>query len=401
MSVDVVECFLSLSRSLDFTYNGLMSHHYRTTLIAMEIGKAIGLPDDKIIDLFQAAIIHDIGVISWQEKIELTQFEIKSPWQHCLNGYEILKDNPSLGYLADVILCHHDRWSGENPSGLIKNDIPLDSRIIHLADRIDILISNKLNILEQRDMIVHQVYQASGEVFDPDLTAVFQSLAVRDSFWFNIALPWSQECLNEMLPYCRTRVDLKYLLDIAKLFAQVVDAKSHFTYRHSRGVAMTARLMGEELHMPDEDCSLLEVAGLLHDLGKLAIPGELLEKPARLTTSEYNLIKQHAYYTYWLLKPLTRRFALAEWAAYHHERPNGQGYPFAKTGAELDDKSRLIAAADIFTALREERPYRTNMNWNQISRIMNQLATHNDLDKDSTILILDNQKKLDQQWAQI
>ncbi|MEN6460675.1 MAG: HD domain-containing phosphohydrolase [Syntrophomonas sp.] len=399
--MNIIECFLSLSRSLDFSYRGLMRHHHRTTLIAAEIGKTIGLPSDQFLELFQASIIHDIGVITWQEKIGLTQFEVDSPWKHCQRGYEILRENSSLGHLAAIILSHHDRWAGINPSGLIKDQIPWASRIIHLADRVDILINDGLHILDQRNVIFDKISKFSGEIFDPNLVAAFRKLTVRDSFWFDIASPWSQECLNLLVPQYCTPIDIKYLLDVAHLFAQVVDAKSHFTYRHSRGVAAAARLMGEQLGMSEEDCTLLETAGLLHDLGKLAVPAELLEKPGKLTASEYNLVKQHAYYTYWLLKPLTQAFPLAKWAAYHHEKPNGRGYPFGKTNDELDLKSRLIAAADIFTALREDRPYRGSMNWNQIANIMNELTLDENLDKDCVSIILDNKRLLDDKWLEL
>lgn len=399
--MNIVECFLSLSRSLDFSNNGLMHHHNQTALIAAEIGKAAGLHNEDMLELFQASVIHDIGVISWQEKERLTQFDINSPWDHCKRGYRILQDNASLHNLAAIILSHHDRWNGNNPSGLRKSSIPLAGRIIHLADRVDILIDESYNILNQRDAILNKISISSGSDFDPDIFAIFQEVAVRDSFWFDVTSPWSQECLDILLPLHSLEVDIKYLMDVAGLFARVVDAKSPFTYRHSRGVAAAARLIGENMGLPEEDCSLLEIAGLLHDLGKLAIPNEVLEKPGRLTAQEYNIMKQHAYYTYWLLKPITRVYPLAEWAAYHHETPDGRGYPFGKTGDELDSKSRIITTADIFTALREERPYRKCMGWDQIAKIVSEMVKKRNLDKESVSIILDNKKRWDDQWAQL
>jgi len=399
--MNINECFLSLSRSLDFTRKGLMRHHQRTALIAAKLGKAAGMCDEELLELFQAAIIHDIGITSWHEKEGLATFEIDAPWQHCRRGYELLYLNASLHPLAKIILSHHDRWSGVNPSGLNKHEIPLASRIIHLADRVDISVGRKRDILDQSSTIMEKIRKRSRVFFDPDLVAILEELIRKDSFWLDLTSQWEKESLDTMVPIYSIPVETDYLLDIARLFAQVVDAKSPFTYRHSKGVAMIAKFLGQQSGLSPDECAWLEIAGLLHDLGKLSVPNEILEKPDKLTVSEYNTMKQHTYYTYWLLKPVTNAFPLAEWAAYHHERPNGRGYPFGKTGEELDQKARVITIADIVVALREERPYRSNMGWDQITKVMNELVKVGALDKDGVTAILDNQGTIDRKWAEL
>ncbi|MDD4801461.1 MAG: HD domain-containing protein [Syntrophomonas sp.] len=397
--MNINECFLSLSRSLDFSRHGLMRHHHRTALIAVKIGRAAGLPEDEIFELFQASVIHDIGIISWQEKTELGTFEIDAPWQHCRRGYELMCHNVSLQHLAPIILSHHDRWSGGNPSGLAQDHIPLASRIIHLADRIEILLVKTPSILDQRGLIMKRLRGFGGVYFDPALITILEEMAYNDSFWLDIISPWEKECLDLIVPPYRMQMETDYLLDIANLFAQVVDAKSSFTYRHSKGVAAIAKFLGKQIGLDEKNCELLEIVGLLHDLGKLSVPNEILEKPGQLTPSEYNLMKQHAYYTYWLLKPVTQTFPLAEWASFHHERPNGRGYPFGRKGEELEPNARIITIADIVVALREERPYRSNMSWEQITKIMNNLTVVEGLDKDLVSSILDNKKALDYIWS--
>ena len=397
--MNINECFLNLSRSLDFSRQGLMRHHQRTALIAAKIGKAAGLQEEELFELFQAAIIHDIGITSWQEKAGLGTFEIDAPWQHCRRGYELMQRNSSLNHLAGIILSHHDHWSGANPSGLVKHHIPLASRIIHLADRVEILVGRNANVLDQSSIIMEKIQRFRGGLFDPDLITILEEIVKRDSFWFDLISPWEKECLDTIVPLRRIPIETDYLLDIARLFAQVVDAKSSFTYRHSQGVAMIAKYMGGQIGLPEEECALLEIAGLLHDIGKLSVPTELLEKPGKLTVSEYNIMKQHAYYTYWLLKPVTQTFPLAEWAAYHHERPNGRGYPFGKSDEELEPNARIITIADIVVALREERPYRSSLGWDQIAIIMNKLMAVEGLDKEGVSIILDNQRELGQKWS--
>jgi len=385
-----VGAFLSLSRSLDFSYQGLMRHHRRTALLTAKLGMAAGLERAELLQLMQTALIHDIGVISWQEKLQLLYLEVESPWEHCQRGEKLLRDNRSFGHLAGIIATHHDRWSGNNPSGLKGNSIPLHSRIIHLADRLDVMIADDGNILDQKQHIMQTLNNLKGDYFDPDLVDLLNDLARYDGFWFDLASPWEAYLLETIAPDSHVPMQLERLADIARLFARVVDAKSPFTYRHSRGVAWLASFIAQQAGMSSEEVQQLEIAGLLHDLGKLSVASEILEKPGHLNPSEFNAIKQHPYYTYWLLKPLTQTFPLAEWAAYHHERSDGSGYPFGKRGSELTLQSRIVIVADIFMALYEDRPYRPGMSWEQIAAEFDKMIRERELDSHLVSSLLDN-----------
>lgn len=397
----IVECFLSLSRSLDFSHQGLMHHHRRTALIAAKLGRAIGMDSGELLALMQAALIHDIGVITWQEKLELFDLDIKSPWEHCLRGEKLLRANRSLQHLAGVIASHHDRWSGNNPSGIKGAHIPLHSRIIHLADRMDILINDEINILEQKAWIMKTLHGLRGIIFDPDLMDTLDDLAMHDELWFDLVSPWEAYILRSMAPVSHIPLQLEFLSDIAQLFAQVVDAQSPFTNQHSQGVALLSRFVGEQLGLSPEELEQLEIAGLLHDLGKLSVPTEILEKPGRLSATEFNIIKQHPYYTYWLLKPVTQVFPLADWAAFHHERPNGNGYPFGKCDVELDLQSRIVTVADIFAALHEDRPYRPSMSWDKIASTLKNLVQQGELNNYLVASLLDNRSLVNQVWESL
>jgi len=126
-----------------------------------------------------------------------------------------------------------------------------------------------------------------------------------------------------------------------------------------------------------------------------------LQKKGRLTVAEYDIVKQHPYYTYWLLKPAAEDLPLAEWAAFHHERLDGSGYPFGKTGAEIPLGSRIMAVADIFTALREDRPYRSSMSWFRIERILEQKVKSGTVDEELVDIVFTNRSRLDAGWQQI
>ncbi|HHY92052.1 MAG TPA: HD domain-containing protein [Firmicutes bacterium] len=385
--MNLVRLLLSLSRSLDFTHAGLLNHHQHVTLLALELGAAAGLNPEDLLQLFKAAIIHDAGAVTFREKLALAQFDVESPADHCRRGAEFAAGVHILGAAPAIVLSHHDRWVGGNPSGLAGDRIPLAARIIHLVDRVDVLLRPAVPVLEQRENILAQIRAGAGSLFDPDLVALLGDLAVRESFWLDLASPWLEERLAELCTSsCPIAADSD-LLELAGLFARVVDAKSHFTYTHSRGVAAAARFLGGRAGLSPAQCDLLEVAGLLHDLGKVTVPEDILEKPGKLTPAEFNTIKQHTYYTYWLLTPLGFAQPVVEWAAYHHERLDGRGYPFHKAAPELDLGARIVAVADVYTALREDRPYRSGLPWSEIRPILEQQAASGALDPEIVDLL--------------
>jgi len=115
---------------------------------------------------------------------------------------------------------------------------------------------------------------------------------------------------------------------ISQLFRNIIDFRSHFTSTHSSGVAAASSLLARIFGLTDAEIGLIEVAGDLHDFGKLAIPNSILNKPGSLTKEEMSIMKCHTYYTYLVINSIGGLNQIAEWAAYHHERLDGSGYPF-------------------------------------------------------------------------
>ena len=401
VQVKLVRSLLNLSRSLDFSSKGLMCHHQRVAYIALSLGQEVGLQENNLFDLFKASIIHDAGALSWREKLVLERFDVQNPWNHCKQGSAFVADIPTFSSLAPVILSHHDAWAGNNYSGYKRDQIPLLSRIIHLADRVDVLLKEGVYVLEQRDKIMKRIQALSGQVFDPDLVALLTDLSRRESFWLDLNSPWLNERLESLIPTTQVNVETEDLLHLGKLFARVVDMRSPFTYRHSNGVSLVGRFLAESMGFSHEEVELIQVAGLLHDLGKLAIPEAIIEKRGPLTKAEMNLMKQHTYYTYWLLKPITLPFPIPEWAAFHHERLDGQGYPFHKSATDLDTPARLLAVADIYTALREERPYRSSLSEVEIKRILKAKVADGGLDQKIIEHLLASYYAINNLWAQL
>ena len=165
---------------------------------------------------------------------------------------------------------------------------------------------------------------------------------------------------------------------ICEAFAEVVDAKSHFTFRHSLGVAELARGIAENLHLPLERVRLVWRAALLHDLGKLSISNKILDKKAKLTDGMEGR-KGHPGFTRKILEQIGPFHEIAIVAGEHHEKLDGSGYPNRLRARDLSIESRIVAVADVYGALSEDRPYREGLSYGQILPILNFSWTANSI----------------------
>lgn len=393
VEVNYYRLLSSFSLAMDFYLSGVMYHHQRVAYIALCIGESLGLTDENLSHLFTAAILHDVGTSTWKEKATLRELDTKE-LDHCKKGYELLKNSKLFSAVADIILHHHDKWNGDNKNSFDHQNIPLASRIIYLADRIEILISNDRYILHQVEDITKIINANSGILFDPELVKIFNELAQVESFWLNITSGFLTEILFE---HCRTKdkiLVIEGICDVSELMAKLIDDKSPFTHRHSRGVAQVASEIGKIYGFDKTKCELIYTAGLLHDLGKLSVPEFILDKPSKLTKEEFEIIRKHTYYTYHIIKRIGGLDDIAEWAAYHHEKLDGTGYPFRIKNEGLSSCSRIVAVSDIFTALTEIRPYRDGLPESGVKKILLENVRKNAIDGEFVNLVIDNYSKL-------
>lgn len=392
--IQLYKLLSALSLAMDYNRRGLMRHHQRVALVSISLANEMGLSKEDILPLYCSAVVHDAGTSTFKEKESLEHFEVVDPWRHCSRGHALLSKARSLAPLSKVILYHHDRWDGRgNPSGLKGDSIPLPSRIIFLADRVDVLARRPGNILDYRNEIVRRITVEAGNMFDPELVDVFVNLSRKEHFWLDMTSQFIESHLARRMEVCPVVAGQEEITGISRVFADVIDGKSPFTYRHSLLVAEAATFLAARAGFDGEQQNKMYLAGLLHDLGKLSVPEEILEKPAALTEQEYNVIKQHTYITHQILDMIDGFEEINKWAAYHHEKLNGEGYPFHLRGDDLPAGSRIMAVADLFSALVENRPYRKGLPREKVQRIIAGMVQSGAIDKDIVQLLMDNYRE--------
>ncbi|MDD3680461.1 HD domain-containing phosphohydrolase [Mesotoga sp.] len=140
--------------------------------------------------------------------------------------------------------------------------------------------------------------------------------------------------------------------------SRIVEIRDPYTSGHQRKVGLLAASISRRMGLENRLCENIRISGLLHDIGKLWIPSEILSKPGRLNHIEFEMIKEHSRLGYEVLKEIEFDFPIADYVIQHHERLNGSGYPFGLKGEEILMPARIIAVADVVEAISSHRPYR-------------------------------------------
>ena len=395
----------ALSYALDLTEGEPPGHAVRTCMIGMRLAQEIGLGEAERTDLYYALLLKDAGcsansarmaalfavddrhakrsskrvdwsrsytaflwtlrtvapggswrsrasqLMSIRQETEITRSLMRA---RCDRGAEIARLLGLGAGTADAIRGLDEHWDGHGqPEGQHGDEIPLGGRILCLAQTVEIFHAQR-----GLDAALHVAERRSGGWFDPQLVAAIRRTRADAGFWGSLAAGR----LAAWEPRERRLVaDEAYLDRIADAFAGVVDAKSPWTYRHSDRTCVIAMSIAALLGCDDGLLGEMRRAALLHDVGKLAISNQILDKPARLTDEEYAVVRRHPLHTAAILERTPGFAGLAPLAGAHHERLDGSGYPHGLDGGALTVPMRILAVADVYEALPSARPYRSAM----------------------------------------
>lgn len=389
MKIDFNDLLGAFSDALDCverdTLGATSNHSKRVAYISILIGKQMNFCKRQLIDLAACALLHDNALTQYLH----TEFQagrdiladktLFDPKPHCIMGEDNLKNIPISNFEEGILKYHHENADGSGPFGRKSDETPLFAQIVHLADSIDVAWPFSEMNNERLGTLRSFVKNNVGILYSNECAEAFLSAysseehqAVREK---NI-----DDLLDSNLPRAVREYSAEEIKKFATLFAKIIDYKSNFTMHHSVGIAEKAEKMAKFYGYSDEMTAEMYFTGAVHDLGKLVISTDILEKPSQLTSAEYKNIQNHAYASYQILSKVDGLETITHWAALHHEKLNGKGYPFGKTAEQLDFNDRLMACLDIYQALRERRPYKEPMSHEKTLEILRDMSANGFID---------------------
>ncbi len=368
---DIVNCIFY---ALELINPSLARHHNQVAYITQRICETLGMNQGQTSHIALAAALHDIGAVSLEESIEDLRFETAYIHVHSIVGALFLERFDPLHSLAPLIRYHHSHWkTEERPSGE-QEKVPDGSFIIHLADRVAVMIDEIEDVLTQRQKVLDYVRKRRGTMFHPLYVDAFLETVGPEYFWLDIVSQSTEDVVARLFKGKMVELKEEAVLSWTRFLSRIVDFRSPLNAKHSSGVAATASALARLARFSEQECRMMLMAGYLHDLGKLSVPTAILEKNGPLNEHERSIIKAHTYYTYRILQRVKEFETINHWASFHHERLDGFGYPFRIPESSLPLGSQIMAVADVFTALHEDRTYRPGMDKKESLDLMYKMA---------------------------
>lgn len=331
-------------------------HGKRIALLSMAMGRYLGYNEKRIFGLASCALLHDNALTEYilsESKGMQKEINLKS---HCIIGEQNMAFFPFHVDVKNYILYHHECADGSGPFGLKEGEYPEEAGIIALTDQMDVKFHLSNNTAEKYDKIVKYLKENEGKKYTAPLVEAALNVMTPDLLE-QLEDEMISRQLEKNFPDIKDTITNKEIVNLAGIVAKIIDYKSNFTKEHTMQIANKAWYIANIYDYDEEMCAKIYLAAALHDFGKLFIPSHILEKPGKLTEEEFEIIKSHAKYTWECIHNIKGLEKIALWASDHHEKLNGQGYPFGKKEKDLDFVSRLLACLDIYQAVREKRPY--------------------------------------------
>lgn len=382
--VDMRQLALVIGRAVNFIGSDGEDHGFRTAYIAARLSKELGWPAARQDFIYLAGALHNCGLPAGADDIASGDGKSAEPdCGPCVRGYEYAKHLTLLRPFAATIRHYRTPWS------VLKTlPIPQPDRdaaaVVNLAAFTDRLIEGAGGAPDTAETVAAVLREEAGERFNRAHVEVLTQVMADPVFWRSLRGAELQNlCANlgKDRDFMR-EIGREEVRKLAVFLARLVDGKSPFTHEHSERVALICEELGAEMGFDRRGQQELHTAGLLHDLGYVDAPTAAVLKDGALNAEEYSIIKQHVTKTRPMLERCFPGTRFPEWAANHHERLDGGGYPHHLSSSEIDTGSRIVAIADIFQALGQPRPYRGRKSAEDVIRIMRAMVNDGQLDSE-------------------
>ncbi|AIY87332.1 MULTISPECIES: HD domain-containing phosphohydrolase [unclassified Thermotoga] len=380
-----LESFVKLFREMGvLEYKYFVKHSIQVANIAVEIADRLNLPFEKD-GVYLSSLLHDVGLIlktsianyelfvdmfgriSDMERIVLT---LDKHDHHSVISWMVVSQIPLCSDCSKSILYHHTPYQKINE----KDSIVTLSNCVKVADVISLKLlkytgSNKELDADSIDEIISSVQKDQGIIDEVKKAAVD---LLEDFTKHHLFLE------EEPLFHSEKMLSLEEYKQYARVLSALLDFRSPYTRNHSFAVARISELLTKDI-LGEADAALIFTATLLHDIGKIKTPLNILHKKGRLQANEMIIMKRHVVDTYYMLERAgLRLFSLI--SAAHHERLDGSGYPTGLKGDQMSFFQKVVQICDVFSALTEKRPYRGPMEIREALDIIEQDAINGKLD---------------------
>jgi len=357
------ELITALALVLDLQEDLNYYHAWRVAVISALLAEEI-IPDQKS-DIFIAGLLHDVGAMSLPN--HMTRYPSMSEQilhpiirSHTIIGAQIVSDFPGFEKAPSLILDHHEYWNGHGyPRAKKGKEIVVGAQLIRAADTFDIIFQT------HPEKTLPQIMKDMNKLVSKEFNkSVFSSLekVMNNNLFHDLV---DAHKLPDLLFKLRDEVSVSGIDDgtdimgiSLDIFGQVIDSKHAFTAGHSKRVSQNSLLIAISMNLPHDEVTRIKWAGLVHDIGKVAIPPVILDKASDLSEDEHALLRKHTVYTEEILETVSCMKELVPIAAAHHERFDGNGYHHKLKGEEIPLGARILAVADSFDSITSLRGYR-------------------------------------------
>ena len=376
------QLFHIIQRTLNRVDERLMGHGERVAVVMYQVLR--GLPTIERLQLSRLCLMglmHDIGAYKTEEIDDLLQFEKQGVWNHAVYGYLFLKKLSPFQEDALPVLYHHLPFmsyaSAEPP--LLEDDF---AGLIYLADRIDMVV------LEKGPSFCYDwLKRCRGTLFSPYWLDLFFHAEQQFGILSQLEARHYAPALEDMI----SRLELcpDEIRQYLSVIAYAIDFRSEFMVLHTVTTVSVSEVLGAKLNLSAEDREALYYGALLHDIGKVASPVEILEKPGKLTPDEMNIMRHHVSVTREILDGFIDSKVL-NIAVRHHEKLDGTGYPDGLAANSLTCAERIAAVADIVSALIRRRSYKDAFDKQKTMQILENMRDAGQICPITTNIMLDN-----------
>jgi len=277
----------------------------------------------------------------------------------------------------------YERWDGKvNPRKLTREDIALPARLAQVASQA--ILFNRLGGLEVASEVIRR---RAGTALDPSIADTF--LRHGRELLAEVTSADASVAVIEAEPEPHRRIAEPRLDEVARAFADLADLKSPYMHGHSVAVSELAEATAANLGLSEDEVVCVRRAGFLHDLGRAGVPNGIWDKPGPLTATEWEQVRLHPYHSERILSRSSALAPLASLAGMHHERQDGSGYYRQATATMIPNGARVLAAADAYQAMTQERPYRPALTPGAAAEQLDSEAAQGRLDAEAVRAVLE------------